>query len=139
MTSIDAVRRAVIGLAFAALLLPGARAEEIEAVITFTGSAFQCPMEAMVLFTLPKGSVSLEPKVAWQFDASTPKSDVSGWAQGAVRSFGRGRVAVFGEAAMFSAQLAGPDKRPMGMNDPAAKQNPQFLLNVMRWLAGVIN
>src|SRR4029453_17380278 len=57
--------------------------------------------------------------------------------QGAVLTFGKGRVAVFGEAAMFSAQLAGPDKEPMGMNASVAKNNPQFLINVMHWLAGV--
>ena len=51
---------------------------------------------------------------------------------------GKGRVAIFGEAAMFSAQLAGPEKVPMGMNNPVAKQNPQFLLNVMRWLSGLL-
>ena len=51
---------------------------------------------------------------------------------------GKGRVAIFGEAAMFSAQLAGPQKRPMGMNDPVAKQNPQFLLNIMHWLSGLL-
>jgi len=26
----------------------------------------------------------------------------------------------------------------MGMNDPIAKQNPQFLLNVMHWLSGLL-
>ncbi|MHC4507963.1 MAG: hypothetical protein ACYTAO_03255 [Planctomycetota bacterium] len=45
-----------------------------------------------------------------------------------------GRVAVFGEAAMFSAQLAGPKQRPMGMNASDAEQNHQLLLNVMHWL-----
>jgi hypothetical protein len=49
---------------------------------------------------------------------------------------GRGRVAVFGEAAMFTAQLAGPERTPVGMNDPAAARNAQLLLNLMRWLAG---
>lgn len=39
---------------------------------------------------------------------------------------------------MFSAQLAGPDKHPMGMNALIAKQNPQFLLNVVHWLTGVM-
>jgi hypothetical protein len=47
-------------------------------------------------------------------------------------------VAVFGEAAMFSAQVSGPQRRPMGMNAPRAGQNPQFLLNVMHWLAGLL-
>jgi hypothetical protein len=31
---------------------------------------------------------------------------------------GTGRVAVFGEAGMFSAQLAGPNQAPMGINAP---------------------
>jgi hypothetical protein len=43
---------------------------------------------------------------------------------------------VFGEAAMFSAQVAGPQRPPMGMKDPAAPQNAQFLLNVLHWLSG---
>jgi len=36
---------------------------------------------------------------------------------------------------MFSAQVSGEQRRPMGMNMPTAAQNSQFLLNVMRWLA----
>jgi hypothetical protein len=66
----------------------------------------------------------------------TPRVPVNGWYQGAVMRSGKGRVAVFGEAAMFSAQLAGPEKRPMGMSNPIASKNPQFLLNVMHWLSG---
>ncbi|HWQ32061.1 MAG TPA: hypothetical protein VNQ79_04195 [Blastocatellia bacterium] len=78
--------------------------------------------------------ISLEPQVAWQLSDSTPRVPVKGWLQGAVLKAGKGRVAVFGEAAMFSAQLAGPQRQPMGMNAPTAKQNHQFLLNVMHWL-----
>lgn len=48
------------------------------------------------------------------------------------------RVAAFGEAAMFSAQLAGPEQRPMGLNRPQARQNQQFLLNVAHWLSGLL-
>jgi hypothetical protein len=46
-------------------------------------------------------------------------------------------LAVFGEAAMFTAQRVG--KRTMGMNNPVAKHNPQFLLNIIHWLDGVID
>jgi hypothetical protein len=63
---------------------------------------------------------------------------MKGHLQGAVLPFGKGRVAVFGEAAMFSAQLSGPTNNPMGMNAAIAKQNPQFLLNVMHWLTGLL-
>jgi hypothetical protein len=40
---------------------------------------------------------------------------------------------------MFSAQLAGPARAPMGMNHPLAKHNPQFVLNVMHWLSGMLD
>ena len=48
---------------------------------------------------------------------------------------GQGRVAVFGEAAQFSAQISGTGARPMGMNHPNAPHNARFLLDVMVWLA----
>lgn len=133
-----AFRRADQSLADHAVVRGRSAVEAVDLVRNFTGSAFRCPAEATSLLTLPQGSVSLECKVAARFEPGTPRVNVSGWSQGAVVKIGRGRLAVFGEAAMFSAQLAGPDKRPMGMNDPTAKQNPQFLLNVVRWLAGVI-
>ena len=60
---------------------------------------------------------------------------VAGWSQGALLKAAKGRVAVSGEAGMFTAQLAGPQARPFGMNAPAASQNAQFLLNVAHWLA----
>ena len=47
-------------------------------------------------------------------------------------------VAVFGEAAMFTAQVSGPQRLPMGMNRPEADQNAQFLLNLMHWLTGLL-
>ena len=45
-------------------------------------------------------------------------------------------VVLLGEAAMLSAQRAGPEAAPMGMNAPGAEQNAQFALNVLHWLAG---
>jgi hypothetical protein len=45
-------------------------------------------------------------------------------------------VAVFGEAAAFSAQIQERASGPyqFGMNHPAAPHNARFLLNVMNWL-----
>ena len=106
----------------------------IETVVTFTGSAFQADGAEPVL-VLPGQVVSFEPKQAWQFNDETPRVPVGDWFQGATLKPGRGRLAVFGEAAMFSAQLAGPAKQPMGMNNPDAKDNPRLLLNLMRWLS----
>jgi len=112
--------------------------EKVDSVATFTGSAFQLKGGGDPLFVLGPAVVSFTPANGRQITAETPKTPVGGWLQGAVLRVGKGRVAVFGEAAMFSAQLAGPNKLPMGMNDPVAKQNPQFLLNVMHWLSGLL-
>jgi len=49
-----------------------------------------------------------------------------------------GRAAFFGDPALFTAQIAGPDRRLVGMNARGADQNFQFVLNVMHWLSGVI-
>jgi hypothetical protein len=110
--------------------------ERIDSVATFTGQAFQVDSTWQGLLTFPPGIVSLHPQAAWQFTPETPRNSVAGWQQGAVSEFGRGRVAVFGEAAMFSAQVSGPRRRSMGMNAPEAGQNARFLLNLVRWLAG---
>jgi hypothetical protein len=113
--------------------------ERVDSVATFTGSAFQLDGDAArPLLVLGADIVSLEPRVAWEFDAETPRVEVAGWLQGAVRRWGQGRVALFGEAAMFTAQVGGPERRPMGMNAPLAAQNPQFLLNVVHWLSGLV-
>jgi hypothetical protein len=57
--------------------------------------------------------------------------------QGAALSVGKGRVAVFGEAAMFTAQTDDADpKIKTGFSAPGAESNKQFALNVARWLAG---
>jgi hypothetical protein len=107
----------------------------VDSVASFTGEAFRAPAGAISLLTLPQGSVSLEPDTAWVFGDDTPRIDVSGWSQGSVAEVGRGRVAVFGEAAMFSAQLAGPQRVPAGMNSPVAAHNARLLVNLVRWLA----
>ncbi|HEU4882721.1 MAG TPA: DUF4350 domain-containing protein [Longimicrobium sp.] len=115
-------------------------AERVDSVFAFTGQAFRVTAPgAEPLMTLGPGSVLLLPEVAWQFSAQTRRENVAGQLQGAVLRHGGGRVAVFGEAAMFSAQLAGPQRQPMGMNNPGAPQNAQFLLNVMHWLTGVLD
>ncbi len=108
--------------------------ERIDAVRTFTGQAFQMAGEGRPLLTLGAGAMLLLPDTAWRFRDDTPREPAAGMLQGALLEVGQGRVAVFGEAAMFSAQVSGAERRPMGMNDPGAGQNPQFLLNVMRWL-----
>lgn len=113
--------------------------ERIDSLTTFTGSAFQVEAGAQPLFVLDSSQVLLMPETAWQFTPETRRLPAAGWLQGATLKFGKGRVAVFGEAAMFSAQLAGANRTPIGMNSPQAPQNYRFLLNVMHWLSGLLD
>jgi len=113
-------------------------AEKIDSVVSFTGQAFKIPHAAQPLLILNSNFISSMPDTAWVFREDTPRIPVGGWSQGAFMKFGNGRLAVFGEAAMFTAQVSGNSKRKMGMNHPAAKQNGQFLLNVIHWLDGLI-
>ena len=112
--------------------------ERIDSVRSFTGQAFRLVRPGHPLLTLEPDAVMLLPVTAWEFSDSTPRFPAGGLLQGAALEHGRGRLAVFGEAAMFSAQLSGRPPRPMGMNAAAASQNPQFLLNVTHWLAGLL-
>ena len=114
------------------------RAERVDSLTSFTGQAFRLEGKGDALMRMAADAVLLMPEEAWQFSKRTPRLNATGMLQGAVLRVGKGRVAVFGEAAMFSAQLAGAKRLPMGMNDPVAAQNPQFLLNVMHWLSGVL-
>jgi hypothetical protein len=110
--------------------------ESVDSVRTFTGQAFQAPSSAEPILVLPATFISLMPEKAWEFGPDTRRVPAGGWLQGAVMRVGSGRAAFFGEAAMFSAQLARAERLPMGMNAPGAEQNFQFALNVVRWLAG---
>lgn len=114
--------------------------EGIDSVRTFTGQAFRVEGEFRPLLTLPTGSILRLPLEAWEFKPTTPSIPAGGMLQGAVLEYGQGRIAVFGEAAMFSAQehVTKDGRTLMGMNRPDATQNPQFLLNVMHWLSGLI-
>jgi hypothetical protein len=113
--------------------MPGERIDSIE---MFTGSAFLAPPQATVITRLDEKYTIQLASVAWEFSETTPKISGMHFVNGAMLQYGKGRVVVFGEAAMFTAQLQGPEKRKMGMNMPSAKQNPQLLLNIIHWLDG---
>jgi hypothetical protein len=110
--------------------------EKVEEVVTFTGQGFKLPEDAIPILVLGDGYVNLLPDTAWVFTPETIRLPVTGWSQGAYKKHGKGKVVAFGEAAMFSAQLAGPQKMKMGMNNPVAPENYQLLLNIIHWLDG---
>jgi hypothetical protein len=108
--------------------------EDVEQVASFTGQGFRAPEQARPILLLGPGYISLEPSTAWQFDAETPRRELAGWMQGATLELGAGRMAMFGEAAMFTSQVVG-DGPPVGLDHPAAIGNTRLLRNLARWLS----
>jgi hypothetical protein len=114
-------------------------AERVDSLTAFTGQAFRLLGAGEPLLVVGPGIDLLFPLEAGQFGVLTPRIPAEGLLQGVAIRHGRGRVAMFGEAAMFSAQSAGPRRVPMGFNDPAAPQNAQYALNVLHWLSGALD
>ncbi|GAA4276174.1 hypothetical protein [Aquimarina mytili] len=113
----------------------GRNSNEIVAqVATFTGQAIKIPTHAKPILVFDQRYVNRLPDTAWVFDKNTPTYNLKGWSQGAYAKFGKGRIVVFGEAAMFTTQLAGPKKIKVGMNRDDAKENYKLLLNIIHWL-----
>ena len=105
--------------------------ETIHRIFTFTGQSLKGP----------EGSAGFLKLSETAKDRAAPdsKTDASaaGRAQAVAFKFGKGRVVVLGEAAMLSAQLAGSEKMPMGMNVKGS-DNKQLALNIMHWLSGLL-
>ncbi len=115
--------------------------ERVPSVKSFTGQAFRSSVPIQPLMFMPDDWEVFFPKEAWEIRIDTPTISARGLVQGAVLRYGKGRLAVFGEAAMFTAQAHAQDGDivRVGMNDPEAAHNAQFVLNVMHWLSGLLD
>jgi hypothetical protein len=112
-------------------------AEQVDSLRAFTGQAFWVAgADAAPILKLAPTTVLRLPVKSQEMDERTPQISGAGMLQGALLRPGKGRLAVFGEAAMFSAQAAGPLR--FGFNDPAAPHNAQFVLNTLHWLSGLL-
>jgi hypothetical protein len=111
--------------------------EKVDHVVSFAGQAFSIPGKATSIMQFDNRFLVYSPDTAWQFNQETPVEPAQGLSQGALLNYGKGRVVVFGEAAMFTAQLAGPNQYRVGMNSPQAESNYKLVLNVIHWLDGL--
>lgn len=105
--------------------------ERINRVLTFTGQALKGPPDSVGFLKLGPAAMDRPGRT------STESFPVGGQAQGLAFKFGKGRVVMMGEAALLSAQVAGPQRGRMGMNVPGS-DNKQLALNIMRWLSGLL-
>ena len=105
----------------------------LDSIYSFTGQAFDIPASATPLLILDENFKIWSPQVAWEFKKKTTKISGNKKVQIATLEYGKGRIVVSGEAAMFTAQVAGKSTK-MGFNHPVAKHNAEFLLRLIHWL-----
>ena len=112
--------------------------ERIRRVVAFTGQSLEGPKGSTSFLQLSPVAVDIIAPSLQAAMSSKETRPAAGRSQGLALTAEKGRVVVLGEAAMLSAQLAGPDHRPMGMNVPGSDDR-QLALNVMHWLTRVLN
>ena len=125
--------------------------ESVGRLVAFTGQSLSIPPGATALMkfsaTAYEASTREDLNVAEKAASATPPdiasivlhaNPVAGRAQGIALSFGKGRVVIVGEAAMFSAQILmdeqGHKEEKFGMNAPG-NDDKRFVLNVFHWLS----
>jgi hypothetical protein len=106
--------------------------ETIDSVVTFTGQAFEIPDQAIPILKFHPNYLMVIPDRPWHFDHNTKYIPITNQVQGAILKYDKGRIAVFGEASMFTAQIE--NNMAIGFGYPKAKQNAQFTLNIIHWL-----
>ncbi len=116
--------------------------ERVRTIVAFTGQSLSVPKGGAALMNMGSDAIEVATRQELQDFASGKQvgNSVAGRAQGIAMAFGKGRVAIFGEAAMFSAQVAGSGAQAfrMGMN-AEGNDDRQFALNVMHWLARALD
>ena len=102
--------------------------ERVNRVIVFSGQSLKGPQGSEAFLKLGDAATN-------EIDGKS--ASAAGRAQGIAFRLGKGRVVVLGDAAMLSAQVAGSDSQPVGMN-VANIDNRQLALNIMHWLSGIL-
>lgn len=106
----------------------------IKSIRTFTGQAFKIPNKATSILRANEKLKVYLPDTMWRFSDKTKHFSAKNLSQGAIMKFKKGKIAFFGEAAMFTAQLAGRNQFKVGMNAEGAEENYKLLLNIITWL-----
>ncbi|MFY9556106.1 MAG: DUF4350 domain-containing protein [Blastocatellia bacterium] len=108
--------------------------ERVTRIIAFTGQSLKGPPGSVAFMKLADTAVDVTPA---RQGSEQKEASAAGRAQGIALKLGKGRVVVLAEAAMLSAQLAGPQKMKFGMNREGI-DNRQLALNIMHWLSGLL-
>ncbi len=114
----------------------------VEQVASFVGNGFQVlepdgSDELGVwepILTFGPDAFTLMAREWGELEVDTPRVRSPYWHHGGVRRVGSGRIAIFGEAAMFTSQRAGDVV--MGMGHPEAIDNARLTRYLLYWLCG---
>ncbi|MFT4204212.1 MAG: DUF4350 domain-containing protein [Chitinophagaceae bacterium] len=112
----------------------------LDSIVTFGGSAFSITAKSYTPVIVFDDNYQLVYQdTARVFNKNTIIKPATGWLQLAYLQYGKGRIAVSGEAAMFSAQIVVRQNNwPMGFNNPGARNNVPFIRNLFGWLGSGI-
>jgi len=115
--------------------------ERINRIICFTGTSLKGPEGSIAFLKLAETAMDVLPpaRKATSADETSDHRQVTaaGRAVGVSLGFGKGRVVIFTEAAMLTAQVT-PGGVRFGMNIGGA-DNRQLALNTMHWLSRLLN
>lgn len=113
--------------------------ERVDSVLAFGGSSFLYPEDAISILSLDSFYYQWEPDKVWEF-LLEDRYSADGYSMGAFKKFGNGKVIVFSEAMMITAQLGGGlSWIKLGMNSKDKPDNYQLLLNSIHWLDSNFN
>ncbi len=104
-------------------------AERIRTALSFTGQSLKGPKNSTPFLLLSNAAYDVS-HIEDRLNAKIISA--KGRCQGLAMEFGKGRVVICGEAAMFTSQQGDP-----GMNYPGT-DNKQLLLNIAHWLTKLI-
>ena len=115
--------------------------ERINRVISFTGTSLKGPQGSVALLKLSDKAIDVvppdhKPTSAGEAPPDHKQISAAGRAQGVALGFGKGRIVVFAEAAMLTAQVT-PGGVRFGMSMQGT-DNRQLALNTMHWLSGLL-
>ena len=104
--------------------------ERVRRVVTFTGQSLVADANAVPILRASDAAGDVDP-------ATGRETTGVNRTQLVVRTFGRGRVAIAGDAAFLTAQVTNHKQTAFGMQHPASDDR-QLALNLAHWLSGLL-
>ena len=112
--------------------------EEVKNVYLFQGCALKKPKQAKQLFKLSDKFNVVYTDNAWDLQEAYHSHTGEGYSLGFYMNYGKGKLMVVGDADLFTATKNKKTKQKFGFSYPYAKDNPQYVLNMIHWLDGFI-